>query len=231
MVMQLEKVVPFGRSLDEYVHMFNLVAVDGQKRILGVGDGPASFNAAATKLGWQVTSIDPVYEFSAAEILDRFNQVVDHIIQQVKNSPGDWVWSYHQSVDDLRQNRVKAIQTFIADYAIGKQQTRYRRDALPHLQFPDQSFDLALCSHFLLLYSEHHDLQFHLDSIQEMLRISAEVRIFPLLTLMLQRSPYLDAIIQIFGDRGYHVSIEPVAYEFQKGGNEMLRIQRSPLIN
>ncbi len=226
MPMQLEKVVPFGRSLAEYVCMFNLNETDRQKRILGVGDGPASFNAEATKLGWQVTSIDPIYEFSGADILDRFNQVVDNIIQQVKASPQDWVWSYHQSADDLRQNRVQAIQTFIADYESGQQQARYRVGALPNLPFPDQSFDLALCSHFLLLYSDHYDLQFHLDAIQAMLQVSIEVRIFPLLTLMLQRSPYLEPIQQIFGDRGYQVTIEPVAYELQKGGNEMLRIRR-----
>jgi SAM-dependent methyltransferase len=226
MPMQLEQVVPFGRSLDEYVQMFKLESTDRNRRILGVGDGPASFNAEATQLGWQVISIDPVYEFSAAEILNRFNQVVENIIQQVKASPQDWVWSYHQSADHLRQNRINAIQAFVADYEIGQQQGRYRLDALPQLQFPDQSFELALCSHFLLLYSDHYDLQFHLDSIQEMLRVSAEVRIFPLLTLMLQRSPYLDPIVQHFLDQDYHVSIEKVPYELQKGGNEMLKIRR-----
>jgi hypothetical protein len=45
MAMKLEKVVPFGRSLDEYLKMFALSASDLQQRILGVGDGPASFNA------------------------------------------------------------------------------------------------------------------------------------------------------------------------------------------
>ena len=48
MAMKLEKVVPFGRSLDEYIKMFKLTVADLGKRILGVGDGPASFNAEAT---------------------------------------------------------------------------------------------------------------------------------------------------------------------------------------
>jgi hypothetical protein len=225
MAMQLEKEVPFGRSLDEYRQMFNLTA-DG-RRILGVGDGPASFNAEATQLGWQITSIDPLYEFSGSEILNRFNQVVDQIIEQVRSSPDDWVWTYHTSPDDLRHNRVKAIQTFIADYDLGKRQGRYQIDQLPSLQFPDHSFDLAVCSHFLFLYSEHYDLQFHLDSIESMLRVSPEVRIFPLLTLMLQRSPYLNPVMQFFGDRGYQVHLTKVPYELQKGGNEMLTICRA----
>ena len=225
MVMQLEKVVPFGRSLDEYIKMFALSEADLNQRILGVGDGPASFNAEATKLGYQVISIDPIYQFSGAEIISRFNAVVDNIINQVKATPDDWVWSYHQSPDNLRHNREQAIKKFIADYEQGKLEGRYLNQELPQLNFKDKEFDLALCSHFLFLYSEHYDYQFHFDAIIEMLRVAKEVRIFPLLTLMLQRSPYLDKVIQQLGEMGYSVAIVKVEYEFQKGGNEMLVIK------
>ncbi|PMB41262.1 SAM-dependent methyltransferase [Fischerella thermalis CCMEE 5205] len=225
MVMKLEKVVPFGRSLDEYVQMFHLTKSDLRKRILGVGDGPASFNAEATKIGVQVTSIDPIYQFSGDEILKRFNEIVDNIIDQVKASPDDWIWSYHKSPENLRWNRVQAINKFISDYEQGKQEKRYQIGELPKLNFQDQEYDLALCSHFLFLYSDHHDYQFHFDAIKEMLRVSQEVRIFPLLTLMLQRSPYLDRITQELQELGYTVSIVRVKYELQKGGNEMLWIR------
>ncbi|PMB20889.1 SAM-dependent methyltransferase [Fischerella thermalis] len=225
MVMKLEKVVPFGRSLDEYVQMFHLTKSDLHKRILGVGDGPASFNAEATKMGVQVTSIDPIYQFSGDEILKKFNEIVDNIIDQVKASPDDWIWSYHTSPENLRWNRVQAINKFISDYEQGKQEKRYQIGELPKLNFQDQEYDLALCSHFLFLYSDHHDYQFHFDAIKEMLRVSQEVRIFPLLTLMLQRSPYLDRITQELQELGYTVSIVRVKYELQKGGNEMLWIR------
>jgi hypothetical protein len=225
MAMKLEKVVPFGRSLDEYVQMFNLTKSDLHKRILGVGDGPASFNAEATKIGVQVTSIDPIYQFSGDEILKRFNEIVDNIIDQVKASPDDWIWSYHTSPENLRWNRVQAINKFISDYEQGKQEKRYQVGELPKLNFQDKEYDLALCSHFLFLYSDHHDYQFHFDAIKEMLRVSQEVRIFPLLTLMLQRSPYLDRITQELQELGYTVSIVKVEYELQKGGNEMLWIR------
>ncbi|PMB52174.1 SAM-dependent methyltransferase [Fischerella thermalis CCMEE 5201] len=225
MAMKLEKVVPFGRSLDEYVQMFHLTKSDLHKRILGVGDGPASFNAEATKIGVQVTSIDPIYQFSADEILKRFNEIVDNIIDQVKASPDDWIWSYHKSPENLRWNRVQAINKFISDYEQGKKAKRYQIGELPKLNFQDKEYDLALCSHFLFLYSDHHDYQFHFDAIKEMLRVSQEVRIFPLLTLMLQRSPYLDRITQELQELGYTVSIVKVEYELQKGGNEMLWIR------
>ena len=61
---------------------------------------------------------------------------------------------------------------------------------------PASFFDLALSSHFLFLYSEHLDYEFHLESILEMLRVAREVRIFPLLTLKNERSPHVERIIE-----------------------------------
>ncbi len=227
MVVKLEKVVPFGRSLEEYTQMFDLSELDTNKNILGVGDGPASFNAEATLMGAKVISIDPIYKFSAVEIKERFDRVADNIINQVKATPKDWVWKYHKSPEDLRKNRIKALELFLQDYDRGKEEGRYQIQELPNLNFKENSFDLALCSHFLFLYSEHYDYQFHYDSILEMLGVSKQVRIFPLLTLMLEKSPYLDRIIKDFTALGYTISIVKVEYELQKGGNEMLVIDKS----
>ncbi|WP_245916072.1 SAM-dependent methyltransferase [Merismopedia glauca] len=225
--MRLEKVVPFGRSLDEYIKMFDLSQSDFQSKILGVGDGPASFNAEATQLGYHVTSIDPIYQFTGAEIFARFQEVVDGIIEQVRQTPNDWVWKYHKSPEDLRQNRVQAIEKFLKDYDLAKQIGRYKLEELPKLSFADKEYDLALCSHFLLLYSDFYDYQFHLNSILEMMRVATEVRIFPLLTLMLQRSPHLNPLIAELTQLGYTVEIKPVAYQLQKGGHEMLVVKRN----
>lgn len=227
MAMVLETVVPVGRSLDEYRAMFNLTPEDLAGEILGVGDGPASFNAEGTTLGYRITSIDPVYEFSGDEIQSRFDAVIDPIIDQVKATPEDWVWSYHSSPEVLKANRVQVMNRFLEDYAMGKNQGRYITGELPQLPFPSQQFSLALCSHFLFLYSDHFSETFHLESIQEMLRVAPEVRIFPLLTLGLQKSPYLDALVQKLAKAGHDVSIQSVPYELQKGGNEMLVIGRS----
>lgn len=225
MAMQLDSVVPFGRSRDEYINMFNLTAADLECSVLGVGDGPASFNAESTPLGSNIISIDPIYQFSGLEIQQRFEAVLDDIIDQVKATPQDWIWSYHSSPENLRHNRTQAMQLFLQDYELGKQQGRYQTAALPTLPFSNQTFELALCSHFLFLYSDHYDGDFHQASIRELLRISTEVRIFPLLTLMLQPSPYIQPIIKACQDGGYIASIETVGYELQKGGNQMLVIR------
>jgi hypothetical protein len=225
-VVKLEKVVPFGRSLDEYQRMFSLTEFDLNKSILGVGDGPASFNAEMTKLGKNVISIDPIYQFGSQEIFQRFNEVVDNIIEQVRATSDDYIWSYHKSPNDLKKNRVKVIETFISDYDTGRKEGRYKLETLPNLRFKENEYELALCSHFLFLYSQQYDYQFHYQSILEMLRVSREVRIFPLLTLMLERSPYLDRIINNLTQKDYQVNIVRVSYQFQKGGNEMLVIKK-----
>jgi len=224
MVMKLDQVVPFGRSLDEYIKMFDLSSEDLQKSILGVGDGPASFNTEGTIKEYDITSIDPIYQFDGAEIKQRFDAVVDNIINQIIATPNNWVWSYHQNPQDLKEKRIQALDAFLADYQKGKQEQRYLTQALPQLDFADRTFDLALCSHFLFLYSVQCDRDFHIAAIAEMLRVSKEVRIFPLLTLMQEVSPYLDFVIEKFGKLGYSVSMEKVPYELQPGANKMLVI-------
>jgi hypothetical protein len=224
MGVQLAEVVPFGRSLDEYVKMFNLSDADLQRTILGIADGPASFNAEATQRGCTITSIDPLYQFSGAEIRHRFDAVLDNIIQQVASTPNDWVWSYHSSPEALRKSRVATMDRFLADYERGRQDNRYQVGELPLLNLPDQQFDLTLCSHLLFLYSDQLGEAFHRQAVIELLRVSREVRIFPLTTLMIGRSPYVAPLTTELEAMGYQVSIIKSGYEFQKGGNEMMVI-------
>lgn len=73
--MKLNEVVPWGRNLEEYRLMFALSEADLNAKILGCGDAPASFNAQMTKLGYSVTSIEPIYQFSAQEIRERVEAV------------------------------------------------------------------------------------------------------------------------------------------------------------
>ena len=226
MGMKLEQVVPFGRSLDEYIKMFNLTSHDLQKSILSVGDGPASFNAEGTKAGYRIKSVDPLYTFTAEQISRRFYEVVDNIIEQVKSTPDDWVWTYHGSPDELRKNREQATALFCEDYQQGKATGRYEIGELPNLEYRDHEYELGLCSHFLFLYSEHFTENFHVNAIFEMLRVCQEVRIFPLLTLMLKLSQHLKPVIEKLVASGYRCEIQRVSYGLQRGGNQMLKITK-----
>lgn len=224
MAMTLDQVVPWGRSLDEYQHMFDLSPQALQGKILGCGDGPASFNAELTAQGGQVISVDPIYAFSGQQIEQRVHATRTVVVEQVTKSLNDYVWTRFRDPEALGQHRLATMRRFLSDYENGKAEGRYLAQSLPSLDFADGHFDLALSSHFLLLYSEQLSFDFHLAALLEMCRVAKEVRIFPLLDLKCRLSGHIDPLRAALTDRGYHVSIDAVPYEFQRGGNQMLRV-------
>lgn len=223
MAFKYENVVPWGRNYDEYVRMFDLQPDDLRKKIIGCGDGPASFNTIANQQGGHVTSVDPIYALSKAEIEERIEATYATVISQTEKNKEKFRWDQIGSVAALGAIRMQAMQTFLATYEVGKQQQVYIPGSLPVLPFADGAFDLALCSHFLFLYSDNLTYEFHVESIYEMLRIAAEVRIFPLLNVNADRSPYLDDVLKEFQAKSVEIRI--VNYEFQIGGNEVLIIK------
>jgi len=224
MPFELTSVVPWGRSFREYLAMFALSDDDLAGTILGCGDGPASFNARASRRGTSVVSADPLYRFSTSEIESRIAETVETIAAQTKRNAGEFVWTHFRTVDELIEARLSAMRDFLDDYAAGCCAGRYVEASLPSLPFADRAFDLALCSHFLLLYSEQHDFEFHLDSVLELRRVSHEVRIFPLLELGSVPSRHLGRLTAELERRGHDVERVKVPWEFQKNGNEMLRV-------
>jgi hypothetical protein len=223
----IDRVYPWGRTLDEYRRMFALSEDDLGTRILAVADGPASFNAEMRALGRRVVSCDPLYRFSADEIRGRVNATRDVMVRLVRENAGRFLWSDIVSPEALSELRLGAMERFLDDYEPGKCEARYLDRSLPRPGFePNEAFDLALCSHFLFLYAEQFPLQFHVDSALELVRLARDVRIFPLLDLRGQPSPHVDGVVAALHHRGFHVSRRKVAYEFQRGGNEMLNITR-----
>ena len=226
MSVELDEIIPWGRSRREYELMIGLDQDDLQKRIVGCGDGPASFNAEWTRAGFSVVSFDPIYSFSGGDIQKRFDASSETILSQVRATRDNWIWNYYGTPEALLTNRKTALEKFLADYDPGKCEGRYQIAALPSLPFADHQFDLALCSHLLFLYSEQLSEDFHVQSVLELCRIAQEVRIFPLLSLSHQRSPHIAPVCARLDQGGWSGRIVRVDYEFQKGGNEMLHIQR-----
>ena len=226
--MQLENIVPWGRSKKEYMEMFDLTQEDIlNKKILGCGDGPSSFNTEVDYDDGSVVSIDPLYAYSKKEIMQRIDEVAGEVIDQVRANEDHFVWKNIPDLESLEHIRIEAMMEFLMDYEDGKEEGRYINASLPELPFEEGSFDLALSSHFLFLYSEHMDEAFHKEGIDEMLRVAKEVRIFPLLTLTNERSPHIDTVIRHLQAQGCHTEIVRTGYEFQKGANEMLKITRA----
>lgn len=227
MGLELDSIVPWGRSFAEYVSMFELTEEDLGLRILGCGDGPAAFNATLTRRGGSVVSVDPIYAFDTAQIRDRIAATYASVMEQMAKNRDDYLWRQIPSVEALGEIRLSAMADFLADYAAGKLEGRYVTGELPSLPFNDGQFDLALSSHFLFLYNRHLSLAFHTEAILEMLRVAREVRIFPLLVLDGTPSPHLGAITECLATKGFSATVSRVPYEFQKGGNEMLVVKRA----
>lgn len=208
--------------------MFGLTEADLGKVLLGCADGPASFNCELTQRGGRVVSVDPLYQFSCAQIERRIRATSVEVIEKVRQNQQEFVWKMISSPEELAQIRLEAMEQFLVDFEQGLAAGRYLNVALPELPFASDSFDLALCSHFLFLYAAQFDLDFHLHAMGEMLRVASEVRIFPVLELGSRPSRHLLPVMSALEKVGFDVSLQVVAYEFQRGGNQMLRVKRLP---
>lgn len=91
-------------------------------------------------------------------------------------------------------------------------------------EFSEDTFDLGLSSHFLLMYTAL-GYDFYIKSINKMLRICRGVRIFPIVDLDGNKSELTNKVIDYFEDNS-KVELISTSYEFQKCDNLMLSIKK-----
>jgi len=142
------------------------------------------------------------------------------VTRPMRENRHGYVWEAMPSVDALGRVRLAALDAFLADYATGERQGRYRAEILPAFACADRPYGLALCAHFLFLYSGRLTAEFHLQAVLDRLQVADEARIFPLLALHGAASPHLDFVAEKLAATGHAVEISRVQYEFQRGGNQ-----------
>src|SRR5688500_13217589 len=108
----LGKIVPWGRSFDEYCRMFSLQESELAGRILGCADGPASFHAEASRRGADVVSFDPIYALSTADIRERIVATSQDIVEQTRLNHREFVWTSITSPEELLTIRMQAMESF-----------------------------------------------------------------------------------------------------------------------
>lgn len=224
MTFTLDEVIPWGRSLPEYLSMFDLHPAELGRRILGCGDGPASFNAEMAARGRRVVSADPIYACDGEAIAARIEAVFETVLAGMRANRDAYLWAPGATPETVAAARLRTMRLFLEDYATGASEGRYIAAGLPHLPFADGSFDLALCGHLLFTYSDTLDLAFHLAAVRELKRVAGEVRVFPLLTLGGAPSPHVEPLLRGLAEEGWTVEVVEVPYEMQIGGNRMLRL-------
>lgn len=224
MVFQLNAVVPWGRNMAEYVEMFELTSAELNRKIISFADGPASFNAEATRAGHDITSLDVVYQFSAAELEKRISETKEVVLEQTAKDAENYNWGKFKDVKGLEAVRMGAMENFLLDYEQGKDEGRYIFHEFPQqTNFQDDYFDLGLCSHFLFLYPSL-GYSFHGETIEEMLRICKEVRISPLVDLDGVRPDFYKELVDGLKLK-YEVTIHQTDYAFLKSENSCLSIK------
>lgn len=212
----------WGHSLDQYRSMFGLSQHDLKKHILECASGFASFNAEMYKEGKKEVSCDPAYELSPEKLKKHLLQGLESMLVKVEENP-DKFGRDITSAENLKKQTGAMMAEFLADFPQGKKEGRYIAAALPKLPFSDNQFELALCAYFLFS-SKELSLPFHIAAIKEMCRVAGEARIYPLIDEEGEPAALLPIIMLELQQQNYGLEIKEVPYEFQKGGNAMLRV-------
>jgi len=215
----MKSVLLLGRGLSEYTDMFNLKDDElAGKRILDCAAGVSSFRSEMKRKGFSVTAVDPIYSKKP----DELGVLAEESFKRHRRFHGDFLRDIKVKGEPLEDYRRAVFQEFLRDYR--EDPTGYIAGELPHLPFNDLHFDLVLSANLLFLYEEKLGYSFHVEAVQEMLRVGREVRIFPVTNIhRRRRSIYLEGVMEEFAD--HEILIQRVPYHGETGCNEMLIIK------
>lgn len=224
MSLELDDYLITGRTFKEYAAFFDLDIKTLQRiHILDCPSGASSFVAEAKKYGIDAQGCDILYRYDVDSLRLQGEKSIEKIYADTS-----WAFdndlSFYHSIENHKKYRTSALKTFCADF----NSVDYRFAELPKLPYADKSFDLVLSSHLLFVYDDRLDFAFHKASIEEMLRVAKEVRLFPLVDYKNSRvdevenfSPFVYKIAEFFD-----AEIVKVEFEFQKNANYMMKIKK-----
>lgn len=224
--LDLDRIVFIGRTFEEYVSMFSLNLEELQgKRILDCPAGACSFTALGNELGLDITACDIAYDHDVEQLKQKGLLDIEHAMDHMQKVDNNYIWDYFHDMDGLRKHRMQALNDCTSH--MKRASERYFPVSLPFLPFKNEEFDLLLSAHFLFMYADRLDYEFHINTIDELLRVTKEeVRIFPLVDLKGKRYEHLDKVISYLTEKGYTTKEMKVSYEFQAKANSMLRISK-----
>lgn len=224
--LDLERIIFIGRTFEEYMDMFLLTEEELKgKKILDCPAGACSFTAIGNKSGIDVTACDIAYYHSDEDLKNKGLQDIEHAMEHMQKAQNNYRWNYFKNIEGLRNHRLSALQE--CAYDMKESNERYIPVTLPSLPFKDKEFDLLLSAHFLFMYADRLDFQFHIDTLNELLRVTKEeIRVFPLVDLEGKRYEHLGKVIRYLTDNGCSVEEVKVPYEFQANANSMLKIKK-----
>lgn len=224
--LDLDRIAFIGRTYFEYMRMFSLdETVFHEGPVLDCAAGPSSFTAEAHRSGFRAIACDLLYELPVDRLLAKGRNDIEHVFDKLDEVRHLYTWKYYRDKDEIISYRHASLDLFSRDFHAGLTEGRYVHAELPRLPFPDKTFSLVLVSHFLFLYGDRLDLEFHQACLKELVRVSSgEVRIFPLQGLDAKPYPQMDEVLAHLRADGIRAEIVPTNFEFQRGSNKMLRL-------
>ncbi|UGB33247.1 SAM-dependent methyltransferase [Metabacillus sp. B2-18] len=225
--LDLDRIIFIGRTFEEYLDMFSLSIEEVRgKKLLDCPAGACSFTAVGNKSGVDVTACDIAYDHSFEKLKNKGLQDIEHAMENIEKAKNKFKWNYFKNIDHLRNHRIRALQDCASH--MSESEGRYIPAALPTLPFHSDEFDMTLSAHFLFMYGDRLEYQFHIETLNELLRVSKEeVRIFPLVDLEGKRYEHLEQIKEYLMNSGCRVEEVNVSYEFMSNANSMLLIKRN----
>ncbi len=220
----IDRVAFIGRTYFEYLRMFGLEETVLRKGpVLDCAAGPSSFAAEAHRGGFRVTACDLLYDLPIETLVEKGRNDIGHVYGKLGAVRHLYTWKYYRDEQEIIALRHKSLMTFSRDFSDGLSEGRYVRAELPHLPFPDKAFSLVLASHFLFLYGDRLDLDFHARCLKELARVSSgEARIYPLQGLDAKPYPHMKKLRSFLKAEGIAADIAEVPFEFQKGSNTVM---------
>lgn len=224
----LDNILVTGRTYEEYVAFFDLDEKDlRNKKVLDCPSGASSFIHTAKRKNIDVKGVDILYENNLKDIYKQGKISIEKIYEDVSWMK-DNCFNFYKTIQNHKHHRVSALEKFYEDF----NKKEYIYNELPKLNFEDNSFDLLVSSHLLFVYDDRLNYEFHKNSILEMLRVSKEVRIFPLVDFQNKNqdkeknfSPFVYRILEDL--KNCTCQIKKVDFEFQAKANYMLKISKS----
>ena len=221
---RLDTMLLWGHSLADYAQKFSLSEEDLHKSILDYGAGPGSFNAQMYAQGRQVVSCDALYDQDEQALETSLEKEFVQMLATVQQDQQCFVWNTIKDVQQLEHARREMTTMFLQDYSVGRQQGPYRCQAYPQLDFANHEFELALASHAVFITNGDKPPAYLVDMLMTLARIAQEVRVFPLLDGGGNTSPLVGPVLLGLQQQGLNTEVREVPYEFQRGGNAMLRL-------
>ncbi|RED65607.1 class I SAM-dependent methyltransferase [Cohnella lupini] len=219
------------RSYEEYRLMFGLTETDLERMgpVLDVAGGASSFTAHLNAMGFPAVAVDPFYAGETEEVIAMARKEIEVSSAKLAAMSDIYDWSFYGSPGNHRAMRERSLELFAEDFRKTEARKRYYSASLPSLPFENDAFGLILCSHFLFLYADSFDREFHQAAIKELFRVlrpGGELRIYPLINLKWERYPFISDILRELKDLAQEEYL-PTALPFTPVPSPLLRLVKS----